>query len=179
MRRYEREQVESIRSGKERHKRRITMELRIYSSQDGAQMNAAEEQLSAWLANQKTLVNTGDSGFQNSTELLLELRGYEISSVNINAAIDRIQAPGGKFVSREGRLPLHFVQTPRRTSPISPAAKADDGSPFLGGDMIRNLDGSYRNKNYAEQKSEREAAEAASQRTGVSAQSRAAAEAKS
>ncbi len=140
---------------------------------------AAAAQLANWLANQKTLISTGDEGFLNLTELLRELRGYEITSANISSAIDRIQAPRGKFVSREGRRPLHFVQTPRRTSPISPAAKADDGSPFLGGDMVRNPDGSYRNKNYAEQKSEREAAEAASKRTGASAQSAAVRDAKS
>jgi len=143
-----------------------------------AENPAAAQQLSAWLANQKTLVNTGDSGFQNSTELLLELRGYDITSANISSAIDRIQAPRGKFVTREGRRPLHFVQTPRRTEPVSRAAKADDGSPFLGGDMVRNPDGSYRNKNYAEQKADREAAEASKQPSATSAHSAAVRDAK-
>jgi len=144
-----------------------------------AENPAAAQQLSTWLANQKNLVNTGDYGFQNSTELLLELRGYEITSSNISAAIDRLQAPRGKFVSREGRRPLHFIQAPRRTEPISEAAKHDDGTPFLGSDMIRNLDGSWRNKNYAEQKADRDRAEAAKQPSATSAHAAAVRDAKS
>src|SRR5882762_9597699 len=93
---------------------------------------AAAQELVTWLNTQTQLVSSGDQAYQNLNELLLELRGYEISSANINAAIDRIQAPRGKFVSREGRRPLHFVQAQRRTEPISRAAVNDDGVPFLG-----------------------------------------------
>jgi hypothetical protein len=147
-----------------------------------AENPAAAQQLSAWLANQKTLINTGDSGFLNSTELLLELRGYEVSSVNINAAIDRLQAPRGKFVSREGRRPLHFVQAARRTEPISAAAKADAdysiGKPFSGSDMVKNPDGSLRSKNFHEQKADRDRAEAAKQPSATSAHAAAVLEAK-
>ena len=143
---------------------------------------AAAQELVTWLNTQTQLVSSGDQAYQNLNELLLELRGYEISSANINAAIDRIQAPRGKFVSREGRRPLHFVQAPRRTEAISPAAKADTsysrGKPFSGSDMIRNPDGSLRSKNFYEQKADRDRAEAAKQPSATSAHAAAVLEAK-
>src|SRR5205814_3581771 len=78
---------------------------------------------------------------------------------------------------------LAYVQAPRRTEAISPAAKADTdysiGKPFSGSDMIRNPDGSLRSKNFHEQRADMEAAERAKQPSATSAQSAAVRDAKS
>ncbi len=220
------------------------MELRIYSSSDGAQMNAAEAQLRAkglaegeervvevidnhfqtyrsspvttdaivklieatpglrWLtpaeleyrkvANQEPdranvlrnwlathqgkvgqLVNQGDEAFVTLRALLVTLRGYQIDSTTIAHAIDRISK----------HQTLAYVQAPRRTEPISAAAKADTdysvGKPFSGSDMIRNPDGSLRSKNFHEQKADRDRAEAVKQPSATSAHAAAVSAAKS
>jgi hypothetical protein len=132
---------------------------------------AAANQLNAWFENQNILVKEGDFGLQNQTTLLTELRGREITKDTIAVAIERVKAPVSKF--HAARRPLHEMQAPRRTEPISPAAKDDDGVPFLG-----------RNMNEPEwvrrsrERSEREAREAANQPSSTSVRSRAAAEAR-
>jgi hypothetical protein len=69
------------------------------------------------------LANTGDEFFHNATELLLELRGHDITPTAIQAAIGRIGAPSSRFDTRR-RRPLHFVQASMRQ--LSPAAQQDD-----------------------------------------------------
>jgi hypothetical protein len=124
--------------------------------------------LSTWLATQGKpgqLANQGDDAFENLRLLLLVLRGYQINATTISHAIDRVQSkPGPK---------LHFVQAPRRTAPVSPAAKADDGTPFLG----RNLNEPEWVRRSRE-RSEREAKEAANQPSSTSLQAVAAREAR-
>ncbi len=126
-----------------------------------AENPAAAATLWNWFANQKLLVNTGDEGFQNASNILQELRGHAVTSETIQNAIARIGAPVSRF--HEARRPLHYVQAPRRTEPQSAAAKADNStsSNWLGRDMVKNADGSYRSKTVAEQRSDREAAERA------------------
>ncbi len=121
----------------------------------------AAQELVAWLNTQGKpgqLVNSGDAAYENLTLLLGVLRGYEISPQRIADAMDRIS-------HRAGRQ-LHVVPQPRRTEPVSAAAKADAdysiGKPFSG-DMIRNPDGSLRSKNFHEQRADIEAAERAKQ----------------
>jgi hypothetical protein len=133
-----------------------------------AENAAAAKQLSAWLATQGKpgqLVNTGDAAYENLTLLLTVLRGYEISPARIRDGEDRI-------AHRPGRK-LHYVPQPRRTEPQSPAAKADDGTPFLG----RNLNEPEWVRRSRE-RSERDAKEAANQPSSALARSRAAAEAR-
>jgi hypothetical protein len=116
-------------------------------------------QLAGYLASTSgrpgALAKDGDDLFVNLLLMFTELhaRRETVSSQTIASAENRIANRAGKQLAR--------VPAPRRTEPISPAAKADDGSPFLGGDMAKNADGSYRSKTYAEQKAEREAAERA------------------
>jgi len=124
--------------------------------------------LSAWLQTQGKvgqLVSQGDEAFENLRLLLLTLRGYQIDATTISHAMDRVQSkPGPK---------LHFVQATRRTEPVSPAAKADDGQPFLG----RNLNEPEWARRSRE-RSERDAREAASRQSAASVQSAATREAR-
>jgi hypothetical protein len=123
----------------------------------------AAQQLADWLATQGrsgTLVNTGEQGFENAANLLQELRGREINPTTIQQAITRIGTPTSRFSTRK-RPPLHYVPQPRRTEPVSRAAKEDNGEPFLGRDLVKQADGSYRSKTPAEQRRDMEAAEKA------------------
>ncbi len=103
------------------------------------------------------LVNTviSDDTFENLSLLLGTLGGYEISTARIQDAENRIQ-------SKPGRK-LHYVEAPRRTEPVSRAAKDSPGTDSTNwlGDMVKTPDGSYRSKNVHEQRRAREAAEAA------------------
>jgi hypothetical protein len=142
--------------------------LKFYSSPQQAEfthianenINAAQ-QLISWLNAQRQLVNTpGDAEtYENLALLLTELRNRreDVSATTVRNAIDRIG-------HRPGRQ-LHFVQAPRRTEPVSPAAKADDGVQFLG----KNLNEPEWVRRSRE-RSEREAREAASQQSAASAQ---------
>jgi hypothetical protein len=75
-----------------------------------------------------------DDTYENLFLLLTTLGGYEISTPRIQDAIDRIQ-------NRPGRK-LHYVPTPRRTEPVSRAAKEDDGKPFVTDGLTLQRDGS-------------------------------------
>jgi hypothetical protein len=116
-------------------------------------------QLAAHLATQggrpDRLVNDGDELFENLLLLFEQIhsRRETVSPQTIAGAEDRI-------AHRPGRQ-LHRVPRPRRTEPISPAAKAHDGTPFLGRDLVQQSDGSYRSKTPAEQRREAEAADRA------------------
>lgn len=113
--------------------------------------------LTNWLQTQKKLVNTGDEGFENASLILGALQGREATWQNISHAEDRIlHNPGRQLV---------YIAQPRRTEPVSAAAKADDGTPFLSGNLVKNADGSFRSKTPAEQARDREAAERQSQPT--------------
>jgi hypothetical protein len=129
-----------------------------------AENPAAAQQLVDWLNTQGKkpgqLVNTGDEAYVNLTLLLLTLRGYDITPARIQDAENRIQ-------SKPGRK-LHYVQQQRLTveeakqaKPRTSAAKADDGTPFLGSDLVADGHGGYRTKTFHEQKRDREAAEQA------------------
>jgi len=50
------------------------------------------------------------------------------------------------------------VPQPRKTEPTSYHAKNDDGQSFLGNDLVKQADGSYRSKTPAEQRRDAEAA---------------------
>jgi hypothetical protein len=104
------------------------------------------------------LVNDGDQLFENLTLLFREIhsRRESASPYTIAGAEDRI-------AHRPGRQ-LHRVPKPRRTEPVSRAAKADDGSPFLG-ELVRLADGTFRSKTPAEQRRDQEAAERAKSQT--------------
>jgi len=102
------------------------------------------------------LVNDGDSLFENLTLLFAEInsRRESASPQTIAAADNRIQ-------NRPGRK-LHYVEAPRRTEPISRAAREDksDSTNWLG-DMTQNADGSWRSRTVSEQRQEQEARDAA------------------
>jgi hypothetical protein len=120
----------------------------------------AAQQVTDWLAQHGGrpggLIHTGDQGFQNSWNILEEIRGREINDKTIREAIGRIEAPVSKFATRK-RPSLHRVPTPR---PVDPRQHQDD-EPFLGRDLVKQPDGSYRSKTVAEQRREMEAAERA------------------
>jgi hypothetical protein len=105
------------------------------------------------------LVNAGDPLFENLLLLFNEInsRRESATSQTILAAQDRI--------AHRPEKQLQYVPQPRRTEPVSRAAKEDDGSGFLKKDMVRTADGGWRSKTPAEQKAEREAQEAANQPT--------------
>jgi hypothetical protein len=118
--------------------------LKFYSSRQHAEYThianenmRAAQQLMGWLATQGKpgqLVNApGDERYENLALILTELRNRreDVSPTTIRAAEDRIS-------HRPGRQ-LHYVPQPRRTEPVSEAAKNDDGTPFLG----RNLNEQY------------------------------------
>jgi hypothetical protein len=132
-----------------------------------SQSPQSAQQLVEWLNTQRQLVNTpGDQTFENLTLLLSEIssRREAVSAKTIGDAINRIS-------NRPGRK-LHYVEAPRRTEPQSRAALADSdysiGKPFSGSDLIKQADGSLRNKNVHEQRRDREAAEAAKAQTQTS-----------
>ena len=125
-----------------------------------AQNPQAAENLVAWLNTQGRpgqLASSGDDAYENLTLLLAEISGRreDVSSKTLQDGINRIQ-------NRPGRK-LRIVEAPRRTEPVSRAAKADDGTRFLGEDLVQNADGSFRSKTPAEQRADREAAENAKQ----------------
>ena len=126
-----------------------------------AENPAAAAQLGTWFVNQKQLAQTGDEGFQNASSILQELRGRAVTQETIQAAIASIAAPVTRF--HAARRQLHFVQTQRRTEPVSRAAKDSPGTDSTNwlGDMVKTPDGSYRSKTVHEQRKDREAAEAA------------------
>jgi hypothetical protein len=101
------------------------------------------------------LVSDGDFLFENLLSLFNELnsRRESVSVQTFSAAQDRIAHRPGKQ--------LHYVPQPRKTEPTSYHAKNDDGQAFLGNDLVKNHDGSFRSKTYAEQKRDAEAAEVA------------------
>jgi hypothetical protein len=125
--------------------------------QTSQQNQELANQLAGHLATQGQigrLVNDGDQLFENLTLLFKEIhsRRESASPYTIAGAEDRI-------AHRSGRQ-LHRVPKPRRTEPVSRAAKADDGSPFLG-ELVRLADGTFRSKTPAEQRRDMEAAERA------------------
>jgi hypothetical protein len=136
-------------------KSKARLEFDKLSSQETDRASQLDQWLQAHGGKAGQLVNSlySDETYTNLTLLLTTLRGYEINETTISHAIDRIQ-------SKPGRK-LHYVEIPRRTEPISTAAKNDDGSRFLGDDLVKNPDGSYRSKNVAEQRRDREATERA------------------
>src|SRR5260370_26353651 len=127
-----------------------------------AQNPQSAQELVAWLNTQgkpEQLANSGSDAYENLTLLLTEIssRREGVSSKTIGDAINRIQ-------NRPGRK-LHYVEAPRRTEPVSRAAKEDSdysiGKPFSGSDLVKQADGSLRSKTYHEQKRDREATEQA------------------
>ena len=105
------------------------------------------------------LANNGDALFENLLLLFNELhaRRETASTQTIQNAEDRISHRPGKQLLR--------VAHPRRTEPMSRAAKLDDGKPFLGGDdLVKQADGSYRSKTPSEQRRDAEIAAHVSQR---------------
>jgi hypothetical protein len=82
------------------------------------------------------LVNDGDQLFENLTLLFKEIhsRRESASPYTIAGAEDRI-------AHRPGRQ-LHRVPQPRRTEPVSRAAKEDDGTPFVTSGLTKQRDGS-------------------------------------
>jgi len=116
-----------------------------------------------------------DQIYENLSLLLGTLGGYEISTPRIQDAENRI-------ANRPGRK-LHYVPTPRRTEPVSRAAKEDDGTPFVTQGLTLQSDGSLGKSpaDYAREaraRSDRDAEAANQQRSGASAQSAAIREAK-
>jgi len=103
------------------------------------------------------LVKDGsDLHFQNLLTLFQEIdgRGESATPQTIAHAQDRILRQPGKGT-------LHYVPQPRRTEPVSRAAKEDDGTGFLKTGMVRTSDGGWRSKTAAEQAAERRGAEEA------------------
>jgi hypothetical protein len=137
-----------------------------------AENPAAAEQLGDWLAKQGgrtgALIHTGDQGFQNSANILAEIRGRDVNDKTIREAIGRIEAPVSKFSTRK-RPPLHYLPTPR---PADPRQHQDDGN-----DGGRKPNEPYW-KRVQREREEREAKEAANQPSSASVRSRAAAEAR-
>jgi hypothetical protein len=122
--------------------------------------------LGAWFDTQNILANQGDDGFRNITELMLELQGRPVTQANITAAISSIQnstqggGTVGKFSTRH-RKPLIYVQRQQERKKSFHEATDDGTNPFSTSGMVKMADGSYRSKTYAEQKRDRDAAEAA------------------
>ncbi len=117
------------------------------------------------------LANTvlSDDTFENLSLLLGTLGGYDISTVRIQDAENRI-------ANRPGRK-LHYVPTPRREmGTITEAARNDDGKPFVTDGLTLQRDGSLGKSptDYAREaraRSDRDAEAANQQRSGASAQS--------
>jgi hypothetical protein len=124
----------------------------------------------SWFDSQKTVINTGDEGFQNAVNILEEIgKGRNVDSKTIQDAIARIEAPASKFSTRI-RPPLHYVPVSR---PVDPRQHQDDGTGFLGKNVNET-----RWQRLSRERSEREAAEAKSAGAIASAQSAAALETK-
>jgi hypothetical protein len=112
------------------------------------------------------LVNDGDQLFENLVALFNEIhsRHEQATSQTISAAQNRIENHRSMAHANGRGKQLRRVPIPRRTEPISPAAKAYEGVTsrnWLGEGMVKNSDGSYRSKTPQEQARDREAAEAA------------------
>jgi hypothetical protein len=104
------------------------------------------------------LISDGsDAHFEN-----LLLLFNELNNRRETASVVAIANAENRIAHRLGRQ-LQRVPQPRRTEPTSHAAKNDNGQPFLGSDMVKNPDGSWRNKTHAEFMAEKRAAEEASQ----------------
>ena len=99
------------------------------------------------------LVKDGDPLFENLLLLFNELqsRRESVTTQSIASAEDRI-------AHRPGRQ-LHRVPQPRRTEPISRAAKEDDGTPFLGTGLTKQSDGTWGRSPADYKREQREAAE--------------------
>jgi hypothetical protein len=100
------------------------------------------------------LVNDGDALFENLLLLFNELHSRRES-----ASVQTLQNAEDRIAHRPGKQ-LHRVPQPRRTEPMSQAAKQDDGEPFLG----RNV-----NMSPADYKRQAEAAYASSSPTPAKA----------
>jgi hypothetical protein len=126
-----------------------------------AENPAAAQQVAEWLVQHGgrpgALIHTGDQGFQNSWNILEEIRGREINDQTIREAIGRIEAPVSKFATRK-RPALHRVPTPR---PVDPRQHQDDGTGFLG----KNVN----EPNWKRVQREREEREAAEAKSGAAA----------
>ncbi len=120
-------------------------------------------QLAAHLATQGSrpgqLVSDGDSLFENLTLLFTE-----INSRRESASPQAIANAENRIANRPQKQLIRISQ-PRRTEPVSRAAKEDDSTSanWLGSDLVKNADGSFRSKTPAEQRADREAAENAKQ----------------
>jgi hypothetical protein len=92
-------------------------------------------QLAADLATQGgkpgKLVNDGDQLFENLVLLFNELHSHPQPMAH---AIDRISHRPGQQ--------LHYVPQPRRSEPVSRAAKEDNGEPFVTSGLSKQKDGS-------------------------------------
>jgi hypothetical protein len=83
----------------------------------------AARRVSDWYENQRALVKDDqDKSLENQTALLLELRGREITSTNIQAAMGRVGHRNG----------LHYVPTPLR---VDPRQHSDSGA-FMPRDQV-------------------------------------------
>jgi hypothetical protein len=141
--------------------------LKFYSSRQHAEYTHianenihAAQQLVAWLNTQGKpgqLVNTGgsDEAYENLTLLLTEIhsRRETVSPQTIAHAENRI-------AHRPGRQ-LHRVPQPRRTEPVSDAAKNDDGLPFVTSGLTKQKDGTLGKSPADYAREAREAAEKA------------------
>ena len=76
----------------------------------------AANKLNDWFDSQNILVKDGDTGFQNQTSVLKELRGRSVTTEEILRAVQRIQSSGQSKYSA-GKRPLVFVEAPRRVDP--------------------------------------------------------------
>ena len=83
------------------------------------------------------LANGGDPLFENLLGLFKELHSRRESATPQNIANAQ-----NRIMNRPGPR-LQFVAQPRRTEPISPAAKADDGKAFFTDGLKKQRDGSY------------------------------------
>jgi hypothetical protein len=134
-----------------------------------ASENPAAATFKSWFANQKTLISTGDQGFQNAVNILEEIgNGRDINLKTIQDAIMRIETPSTKFSTRK-RPPLHYVPTSR---PADPRQHQSDGEGFLG------KTNEPRWKRVQREREEREAAERAKQPGAAALTASAVAEAK-
>src|SRR5258708_21520196 len=85
------------------------------------------------------LANAADELFANLVLLVNE----------INTHPQPIAHAENRIAHRPGKH-LQYVPQPRRTEPVSPAALADDEQPFLGSDLVKMPDGSFRSNNVPE-----------------------------
>jgi hypothetical protein len=117
--------------------------------------------LGAWFDTQTFLVKEGDDGFRNITELMLELQGRSVTPANIDSAIMSINATQGGSVGRfstRRRRPLIYVQKKVERKKSFHELTDDGVNSFSTSGMVKQADGSFRSKTYAEQKRDAEAA---------------------